>query len=40
MNAIMKESLIMCAMYAADSQDCHLNRVRYQPLEQDVEESL
>jgi hypothetical protein len=39
-NAIMKESLIMCAMYAADSQGCHLNRVRYQRLELDVEEGL
>lgn len=39
MNAIMKESLIMCAMYAADSQDCHLD-MRYQRLELDVEEGL
>ncbi|MCS3459893.1 hypothetical protein M2367_002051 [Aeromonas sp. BIGb0445] len=37
MNAMMKECL---AMYAVHAQDCHLNRGRYQPLGQDVEESL
>ncbi len=34
---MMKECL---TMYAVHAQDCHLNRVRYQPLGQDVEESL